>query len=161
MSDEDSWSPRKSWNVGDAGNTATCTTNTNGVCYESCKKLGKCSRCNCFTCIDDVFFIKSLIAKLEDDFCIDRSQIYVTGESNGGMFTYYLASKIADLVTGYGLVCGQPMVGWLNTPLKAAESRMISFHGRDDTIMPPQGGLDGTSEWITESMNTTFWVWGI
>ena len=34
--DEPDGPGRNSWNVGDAGNTATCTTKTDGVCYKSC-----------------------------------------------------------------------------------------------------------------------------
>ena len=52
---------RNSWNVGDAGNTITCTPWTVHSCYVSCKKIKKCSRCNCFTCVDDVFFVRSLV----------------------------------------------------------------------------------------------------
>ena len=62
---------------------------------------------------------------------------------------------------GYGLVCGQPMVGWINTPTQAAEKMMISFHGRDDDILPPKGGVDGAGQWIYESLDETFWVWGL
>ena len=77
------------------------------------------------------------------------------------MFTYYLASQISDIVTGgYGLVCGQPMIGWLNTPKKAAEKMMISFHGRDDPTLPPLGGTDSDIMWIYESLDNTFAFWG-
>ena len=76
------------------------------------------------------------------------------------MFTYYLASQISDIVTGYGLVCGEPMIGWLNNTKKAAESMMISFHGRDDGVLPPQGGVDDLGMWIYESLDDTFAFWG-
>ena len=47
-----------SWNIGDSGNTNTCTDHTWAYCYKSCSKLNKCSKCSCFTCYDDVYFVK-------------------------------------------------------------------------------------------------------
>ena len=69
--------------------------------------------------MDDVHFVKTLLAKVKNDYCVDTSRLYVSGASNGGMFTYYLVSQIPELVNGWLLMFGQPMVGWLNTP-KAA-----------------------------------------
>ena len=53
------------------------------------------------------------------------------------------------------------MVGWLDTPYKAAESMMISFHGRSDGIIPPKGGIDNSGMWIYESLDETFKFWGL
>ena len=162
MGDELGEAARNSWNVGDAGNTFTCTENTVSSCYVSCKKLNQCSRCNCFTCYDDAFFVKSLFYELEWYFCINENKRYVTGASNGGMFTYYLASQIPEVITGgYGPVCGQPMVGWINTPEQAAQKMMIGFFGRSDGIIPPKGGVDKDGMWIYESLDETYWVWGL
>lgn len=152
---------RISWNVGDANSTSTCTSMTESACYKSCKKLKMCSRCNCFTCIDDVYFVKTLIAKIEEDFCVDESKLYVSGASNGGMFTYYLVSQIPELVNGWLLMFGQPMVGYLNTPKAAAQSYLLSLHGRQDTCLPPAGGIDGDDSWIYESLDNTFYLWGL
>jgi polyhydroxybutyrate depolymerase len=162
MADETEKSPgRNSWNVGDANRTNTCTRTTGDVCYTSCRNLNMCSRCNCFTCVDDIAFVRTLIARINEGYCTDESRLYVGGASNGGMFTYYLAGQIPELVTGgYLLMCGQPMVGWLNTPALAAESYMLSLHGRSDDVLPPAGGVDGDDMWVYESLNNTFYVWG-
>jgi len=55
---------------------------------------------------------------------------------------------------------GSPIIGWLNTPKRAAESYMISLHGRSDTVLPPDGGVDDLDMYIYESMNNTFYLWG-
>ena len=150
-----------SWNLGDANRTNTCSPQTKTVCYKSCKKLNKCSVCNCVTCYDDVFFTKTLIKKIEEDYCIDTSRLYISGASNGGMFSYYLASQIPEAVNGYLLMFGQPFVSWLNTPKRAAESYLLSLHGRSDTCLPPGGGIDDDESWIYESLDSTFYVWGL
>jgi len=46
------------------------------------------------------------------------------------MFTYYLVSQIPELVNGYLLMFGAPMVGYLNTPPVAKDSYLLSLHGR-------------------------------
>lgn len=53
------------------------------------------------------------------------------------------------------------MVGWLKTPEKAAESYMISLHGRQDTTLPPAGGIDGDDMWVYESEANVFYLWGV
>ena len=81
-----------SWNVGDAGVTTTCTENTWSYCYKSCKAIGKCGRCNAFSCYDDITFIRNLMNKVNNEYCIDKSNVHVSGNSGGGMFVYYLTS---------------------------------------------------------------------
>ena len=38
--------------------------------------------------------------------CIDRSRVYMTGMSQGGMFTSWLSSKLADIFAGFAPVAG-------------------------------------------------------
>jgi len=102
-----------------------------------------------------------LIDRINEGYCVDDSRLYVSGASNGGMFTYYLASLLPELINGYFLEYGQPMVGWLNTPKEAAGSYMISLHGRSDTTLPPAGGIDGDDMWIYESIPNMFYLWGM
>jgi len=53
-----------------------------------------------------------------------------------------------------------PYTGWLNTPARAAESYMISLHGRSDGTFPPAGGPDENDMWVCESVQSVFYVWG-
>jgi len=59
------------------------------------------------------------------------------------------------------LVAGEPLIGGLNTGRAAADSYIISLHGRSDTTIPPAGGIDGSGEWMSESLNNTFEVFGL
>jgi len=151
-----------SWNVGDNGNNASCSPAGNMTnIYKSCRKTGEVSRCNAFTCVDDVYFVKILIKKIKETYCVDESRLYISGASNGGMFTYYLVSHIPELVNGWLLMFGSPMVGYLNTPQAAKDSWLLSLHGRSDTCIPPNGGIDSDESWIFESLDNTFYVWGL
>lgn len=80
-----------SWNCGDNNKVNSCTTLAEPYCFDSCDAIGMCGSCNWYTCIDDVAFVKAMIAELKDYFKIDETKIYVSGESNGGMFVYYLS----------------------------------------------------------------------
>merc|ERR1719461_1153480 len=53
-----------------------------------CRDVFQCNVANCL--VDDVGFIDTLLDELEATYCIDRSRIYVTGYSNGGMMTQRL-----------------------------------------------------------------------
>ena len=54
-----------SWNIGPSTwDDVSCTDNTFSYCYKSCHKIGKCGRCSCFSCYDDVHFVKELVKEL-------------------------------------------------------------------------------------------------
>ena len=151
-----------SWNTGpDTWTDVTCTTDTFSYCYKSCKKMGKCGRCNCFSCYDDIHFVRELIKEVNNELCTDPKQLSVSGNSNGGMFVYYLTSQIPELIKNYALVAGQPLIGSLDTGAAAKESHIISLHGRSDRTLPPAGGIDSGNEWMYESLNNTFEVFGL
>jgi len=56
--------------------------------------------------IDDVGFIRKLIEKLQIEYNINSSRIYVTGMSNGGMIAYRLGSELSDIIAAIAPVCG-------------------------------------------------------
>ena len=41
--------------------------------------------------VDDVAFVRALLAELEAKLCVDNARVYSTGLSNGGFFSYRLA----------------------------------------------------------------------
>jgi poly(3-hydroxybutyrate) depolymerase len=102
-----------------------------------------------------------MLKKLNNSFCINEKRIYASGESNGGMFTYYLSQQIPEVFNGFGPIFGEPAMGDAGTSLKAAESYYISVHGRQDDTLPPNGGADGNDQFIYESERTTHMIWGM
>jgi len=85
--------------------------------------------------------------QVNSDYCIDTSQVHISGNSNGGMFVYYLTSQIADLVASYGLIAGEPMVGQIKVDKEEIkDAYIISLHGRSDSTLPPLGGIGGFRE---------------
>jgi len=87
--------------------------------------------------IDDVGFVRALVADLQASYKIDPKRIYATGLSNGGIMSYRLACEASDLFAAIG-----PVAGTLNYKQCAPSQpvAIIHFHGTDDTYLPYEGG---------------------
>lgn len=58
---------------------------------------GSCCGQSAASGVDDVGFIRAVVADAEAKICIDPKRVYETGFSNGGMMAYQLACHAADL----------------------------------------------------------------
>lgn len=56
--------------------------------------------------IDDVGFVRKMIASLTRELNINRQMIFATGMSNGGMMSYRLACEMSDTITAIAAVAG-------------------------------------------------------
>ncbi len=109
--------------------------------------------------VDDVAFIRALIEKLERDYPVDPTRVYVTGISNGAMMSFRLACDLSDKVAAIA-----PVEGAQN--LKCRPSNRVSvlvFHGTADRLVPFNGGSTpfqvGGRRTDTPVMDTVaFWV---
>lgn len=96
--------------------------------------------------VDDVGFMRALVSSLQGEFNIDRSRIYSTGISNGGMMSYRLASEASDLFAGIAPVCGATAGRRdISSPLFAFPApvnpvSVIAFNGKLDRMVPYDGG---------------------
>ncbi len=88
--------------------------------------------------VDDVQFLRDLVAEVERLLNIDRQRVYVNGLSNGGAMTHRLACEASDLVAAAGMVAAP--VGELPdgcTPPRPVP--VIAFHGTADRVVDYQG----------------------
>ena len=89
--------------------------------------------------IDDVGFMRALVAEISNLGNIDHSRVYATGLSNGGSMSHRLACEAADIFAATA-----PVSFTLNHPTAQCNpSRPISvihFHGLNDTTVPYNGG---------------------
>jgi poly(3-hydroxybutyrate) depolymerase len=148
-----------------AGADSTCVdfdgSNFN-YCYDSCQdEKGACPSwsgeddynrntwndsfsgdysCYWTTCLDSVAQIEALLDEIERDYCVDRSMIWVTGCSNGGMFVYELAKDKRTSVrfAGYLPQVGSPHPGFTqNNSLNPNPPKFfMGFWGANDTTVP-------------------------
>jgi polyhydroxybutyrate depolymerase len=90
--------------------------------------------------VDDVAFIAALLDQLAHRHPIDPKRVFATGISNGGIFSHYLAAKLADRIAAIA-----PVAGGLADPfyLGFAPSQPVSIfilQGTADPLMPFDGG---------------------
>lgn len=109
--------------------------------------------------IDDVGFVRAVIADIETVASINPKQIYATGISNGGIMSYRLACEAADLFAAIAPVSGSLMISPC-TPTEPVS--VIHFHGTDDQHILYDGGygpkslVDVNFTSVKDSVN--FWV---
>lgn len=80
-----------------------------------------------------------LLDTIEHKYNIDASRIYVTGQSLGGIATWYIAMKYPDKVTAVAPVCGagDPQMDNLSRELP-----IWAFHGAKDPTIPVSGSRE-------------------
>ena len=87
--------------------------------------------------VDDVGFLRALVAKLESDHGVDPKRIYATGLSNGAMMAYRLGCEMSDVVAAIA-----PVAGTMNTdsctPKKPVS--VVMFNGTEDKYIQYLGG---------------------
>ncbi len=96
--------------------------------------------------VDDVKFVRAVVDDLEKRYPIDRSRIFATGVSNGGIFSHYLAAKAADLFAGIA-----PVIGGLAEPVAATfrpsdPISLLVIQGDADPLVPIGGGAIAGSD---------------
>ncbi|GMW03562.1 MAG: hydrolase [Candidatus Hydrogenedentota bacterium] len=112
--------------------------------------------------IDDVGFIRALVAHLASTQSIDASRIYVTGPSNGGMMTLRLACEASDVFAAAAPVIGN-MPSALTPNCLPANSMPIQFiNGMDDPLVPWEGGnvvVNGRPRGMVDSVEDSVALW--
>ena len=119
--------------------------------------------------IDDVFFIRSLIEHIQQEYTINESRIYVTGLSNGGIMTYRIGAELSDIIAAITPVASQ--IGGQATeeesiwriPESEYPVSVMAFNGMQDKRVPYDGGppIENGSHvysWMSVNESITFWV---
>lgn len=90
--------------------------------------------------VDDVRFLTQMVDAIATHGRLDRTQVYVTGASNGGMMAYRLGCETSGVFTGIA-----PVIA--NIPAPIAEScapqvplSVLSINGDADPFIPFNGG---------------------
>jgi polyhydroxybutyrate depolymerase len=87
---------------------------------------------------DDVAFTIAIIEQLVSAGLVDRSHVFLTGASNGGMMSLRTACEAADHITGIAPVIASLPVDWDCAPSKAMPA--MFFNGTEDEFIPFKGG---------------------
>jgi polyhydroxybutyrate depolymerase len=87
--------------------------------------------------VDDVGFIRTLVAEIASEGCIDPGRIYATGESNGGAMAHWLGCEAGDLFAAVAAVDAD-IEGHPCNPSRPIP--VLFFRATDDTVAPYGGG---------------------
>ena len=105
------------------------TFNVGGYC------CGPAARQN----IDDLGFVRALLADLSSVAPIDRRRIYSVGFSNGGQFSYYLACHMSEQIAAIASVAGS-MQPPFDTCRPSRPVPIMQWSGLADRFDPFEGG---------------------
>ncbi len=87
--------------------------------------------------VDDVGFVRLLVAKLKTQYPIDAARVYVVGHSNGGMLAYRVACELSDEIAAVG-VQSTSLETNVCRPTKPVS--LLHIHGTADQNIPIDGG---------------------
>ncbi len=91
--------------------------------------------------IDDVGFLRALVARLEAELGVDPARVYATGLSNGGQMAYRLALEAPELVAAVAPVAaGLPDAENLDCSPAGKPVAILILNGTLDPMNPFAGG---------------------
>ncbi len=90
--------------------------------------------------VDDIAFVRTILAEVEASVPIDVKRVFATGISNGGIFSHYLGAKLSDRIAAIA-----PVVGGMADPFykefaPAEPVSVFAMQGTNDPLVPIGGG---------------------
>jgi polyhydroxybutyrate depolymerase len=108
---------------------------------------GTCCGTSSTNDVDDVGFIRAVVADIESVACVDPQRIYATGLSNGGFMSNRLGCEASDLFAAVA-----PVVGALRIPLEectpARPMPIFAFNGVQDPLVPYADAVATIDRWV-------------
>ena len=97
--------------------------------------------------VDDVGFIRALVAGLVESYQIDPRRVYATGMSNGGDMSYLLACKAADVFRAIAPVAGTMMQATADNCAPSAPMPVLALNGTADNVTRYAGDYANEEGW--------------
>jgi len=85
---------------------------------------------------DDIGFVSALIDRIDQQYNLDRSRVYATGFSNGGMFAHRVSCELSDKVAASAAVAATMPENLSRTCQPTRPISMLLIHGTDDPAVP-------------------------
>lgn len=145
-----------------------------GFCYASCERRGYCKKadggatCRWSHCEDDVAFVLAALEDVRARAKVDNSRVYATGDSNGAIFLYELASdpRSSSTFSAIAPMSGLPHNGFNRGSINR-KMRLLNLVGNFDTYVYsfPNVPSDSTKSygadfgWFFSSVDNTTGLW--
>jgi polyhydroxybutyrate depolymerase len=106
----------------------------------------------CVAKVDDVAFVKAVVADIKTTACIDPNRVYAVGTSMGGGMAYYLACNAADVFAAAATAAWDLLQENVGDCQPTRAITVMSFRSTGDTLVPYAGG----SSAVVPGMKITF-----
>ncbi|MBV9168117.1 MAG: hypothetical protein JO342_18415 [Solirubrobacterales bacterium] len=107
--------------------------------------------------IDDLTFVRSLLAQVERRFCVARGAVFASGMSSGGGMAGYLACALSTQIAAIAPVAGNHYTLTILGCRPRRPVALLEVHGTADGVVPYRGIPAGLSpEWPLPSI--PIWV---
>jgi polyhydroxybutyrate depolymerase len=90
--------------------------------------------------VDDVAFVRAVLEDVAKRHPVDRSRVFATGMSTGGMFCHRLAAEAPDVFLAIAPVAGPIAVPYFEQFKLERPVSMFLLQGDSDPIVPVEGG---------------------
>jgi polyhydroxybutyrate depolymerase len=111
---------------------------------------------------DDIGFVRALLDDLLATTGADETRIYVTGHSNGAFMAFRAACDLGERIAAAAPVAGAVGARMGSTYQKLPQPRcgvpILMIHGKQDRLVPYDGGSNGVLEVLSVAESTAFWV---
>lgn len=95
----------------------------------------------------DVRFISDLIDRIEAEYNVDASRVFIDGISNGGGMTFTISCRLSHRIAAMGVVAAAQTLTW-DWCGNAAPLPVMTFHGTADKFVPYRGGTSIVSNGV-------------
>jgi polyhydroxybutyrate depolymerase len=97
--------------------------------------------------VDDVAFVENLVASLQSMYSLSGEDVFCTGMSNGGDFSYMLACQASETFKGVAPVAGMIMQDIMDSCNPVNEVSILEIHGTQDNVTYWQGDPNNNDGW--------------
>ncbi len=97
--------------------------------------------------VDDVGFIRTLVATLTTDLGLDTEHVFATGLSNGGEMSYMLACQAADVFHAVASVAGVMFESYAESCEPTRAVSVLEIHGTNDSVNWYEGDPEDEGGW--------------
>jgi polyhydroxybutyrate depolymerase len=108
--------------------------------------------------VDDVQFVRDVVASLEAQLRVDDRRVYAAGFSNGAFMTHRLAAELPDLLAAVALAEGTIGIGDLTIPEAVGSIPILIMHGTADTTVTYDGHAEGLCPCKSVDESVAYWL---
>jgi polyhydroxybutyrate depolymerase len=95
--------------------------------------------------VDDVGFLREVVAELSTRLCVDPARVYATGMSNGGYMSHRLGCEASDLFAAVAPVAGAMGIATCE-PGRAMP--VVAYNGTEDNLVSYEDGREAMLQWV-------------